>query len=149
MTKVSIGSDHAGLEAKARVAAWLEAHGYQVLDRGTHDAQSVDYPDYARNVAKDVAGGAADRGVLVCGTGIGMSIAANKVKGVRASLCHDRFTAEMARRHNDANVLCLGARVLVPEAMQEILAIWMSTDFEGGRHEGRVRKIESTPHSLP
>lgn len=139
--KIVIGSDHAGFEAKRRLIKALQSLGHSVVDVGTEGTESVDYPDFASQVAMQVADGDAQRGVLVCGTGIGMSMAANKVKGVRAAVVTDEFTAEMSRKHNDANVLCMGARVLAPERMETLARIFLATSFEGGRHQGRVDKI--------
>jgi ribose 5-phosphate isomerase B len=139
---IAIGSDHAGFQLKSLVADILRAAGIAVEDLGTDDASSVDYPDFAHRVAAAVAGGAAERGVLICGTGIGMSMAANRHPGVRAALCHDAYTAEMARRHNDANVLCLGARAVGEGVAEQVLRIFLETPFEGGRHQRRVDSIE-------
>ncbi len=139
--KVSIGSDHAGLSLKRVLLRALEELGAQVDDVGTHDAASSDYPDWAAKVAQKVASGAAERGVLVCGTGIGMSIAANKHRGIRAAVCSTEFEARMARAHNDANVLCLGERVVGPGVARTILEVFLATAFEGGRHARRVEKI--------
>ena len=138
---VALGCDHAGWELKERLKAWLIQTGHQVLDFGTHSPDSVDYPDYALQVADSVANGKAERGVLVCGTGIGMAMAANKVPGVRAAFCPDPFTARLSRGHNDANVLTLGGRLTGREMAIEILGIWLATPFEGGRHSRRIAKI--------
>jgi ribose 5-phosphate isomerase B len=139
---IAIASDHAGVELKAALSKVIDACGGNVLDLGPADTTSVDYPDFAHRVAEVVASGEADMGVLICGTGIGMSLSANRHPGVRAALCHDAFTAEMARRHNDANVLCVGARVTGPGVAEQILRIFLDTPFEGGRHRRRVEKIE-------
>jgi len=139
--KIAVGSDHAGYELKQRLAQALQRQGHDVLDLGTHGTQSVDYPDFAGAVAGAVAGGRAERGLLVCGTGIGMSIRANREPGVRAAKCNDPLEARMARAHNDANVLCLGARVLDPSVAEELLSLFLSTPFEGGRHATRVAKL--------
>ncbi|OUM95249.1 MAG: ribose 5-phosphate isomerase B [Firmicutes bacterium ZCTH02-B6] len=139
--RIAIGSDHAGFELKKELAAHLEAAGYSVVDMGTESRESCDYPDYAQRVAEAVAAGQYDRGILVCGTGIGMSIAANKVPGVRAALCAEPFSARMAREHNDANVLCLGARVVGPGLALEIADAFLAAQFAGGRHARRVDKI--------
>jgi len=139
--KIAVGSDHAGYELKQRLAQVLQRQGHDVLDLGTHGTQSVDYPDFAGAVAGAVAGGRAERGLLVCGTGIGMSIRANREPGVRAAKCNDPLEARMARAHNDANVLCLGARVLDPSVAEELLSLFLSTPFEGGRHATRVAKL--------
>lgn len=139
--KIAIGADHAGFRAKEELKRRLSALGHAVEDLGTDSEDSVDYPDYAERVARAVAAGKAERGVLVCGTGIGMSIAANKIPGIRASLVTDALTGEMSRRHNDANVFCAGARVLPVEKMAEFLELWLRTPFEGGRHARRIEKI--------
>jgi ribose 5-phosphate isomerase B len=140
---VIIGSDHGGFKLKGAVKEWLEARGYQVTDVGTHTEESCDYPDIARLVAKPVAEGKYDRGVVICGTGIGISITANKVPGIRAALCGDTFSAKMSRMHNNANILAMGERVVGQGLALEILETWFSTEFEtGGRHEKRVAKIE-------
>lgn len=141
--KIAIGADHAGVELKNHLADMLTRQGHQLADQGTHNTDSVDYPDFAAKVARAVASGEADRGVLVCGTGIGVAIAANKVDGVRAATCNDLFTAEMCRAHNDANVLTLGARVVGTGVAEEIVRIFVATDFEGGRHERRRDKIHA------
>ena len=140
--KLCIGADHAAFEAKERLAALLRRLGHEVTDAGTHSAESCDYPVFAGEVARAVAGGGCEFGILLCGTGIGMSIAANKVRGVRAALCHSVETASMSRRHNDANVLCMGARVLDPDLMEKILEEFLGTGFEGGRHARRLSLIE-------
>ncbi len=119
----------------------LEDWGYSYTDAGTCGPESVDYPDFAKEVAKAVQNGKVDRGVLVCGTGIGMCITANKFPGIRAALCHDEYTAKMSRQHNDANILVLGGRVLKPEAAGNILKVWLDTEFEQGRHQRRLDKI--------
>ena len=137
MLSVALGADHAGWDLKA----WLTRNGHQVLDFGTHGPDSVDYPDYALQVAEAVTVGKVERGVLICGTGIGMTIAANKVSGIRAALCGDVFTARMSREHNDANVLALGGRLSGRETGLEILRAWIETPFAGGRHARRVDKI--------
>jgi len=139
--KIAIGSDHRGFEAKRRLAAGLRALGHEVLDIGPESSDSVDYPDYAFEVSRAVSEGRVQRGILICGTGIGMCIAANKVPGVRAAPCHDSITAEMSRRHNDANVLCLSADLLGEELIDRMVRIWLETEFEGGRHARRVEKI--------
>jgi ribose 5-phosphate isomerase B len=139
--KIALGSDHRGFEPKRRIHGLLKSWGHELLDLGTCESESCDYPDFAYQVALRVARGEVDRGILVCGTGIGMSIAANKVPGVRAALCHDSITAEMSRRHNDANILCLSADLLGDELIERLLHIWLETQFEGGRHQRRVDKI--------
>ncbi len=140
--RISIAGDHVGFELKAEVKTLLEQRQHRVTDMGTSSAESVDYPDYAAAVAGAVSAGEADRGVLVCGTGIGMSIAANKFPNVRAALCHDVETARLSRQHNDANVLAIGSRVLDTEKALAIVQEWMDTTFEGGgRHSRRLQKI--------
>jgi ribose 5-phosphate isomerase B len=139
--KIAIGSDHRGFEVKQRIITVLQQLGHEVLDVGPHRRESVDYPDFAFQVATAVGEGRVDRGILICGTGIGMCIAANKVKGVRAAPCHDSITAEMSRRHNDANVLCLSADLLGEELIERMVRIWLETEFEAGRHARRVEKI--------
>ncbi len=139
---IAIGSDHAGFELKSRVTDIVRQAGQAVEDLGTGDTSSVDYPDFAHRVAAAVASGQAERGILICGTGIGMSMTANRHPGVRAALCHDAYTAEMARRHNDANVLCLGARVVGDGVAEQVVKVFLETPFEGGRHQRRVDLIE-------
>ena len=139
--KVAIAGDHAGVALKAEVRDWLREHGYDVEDLGPADTASVDYPDFAAKVAAGVSKGIFDRGVLVCGTGIGMSIAANKFRGVRAALCTNEFMARAARTHNDANVLCLGGRVLGIDMAIGVVEAFFTASFAGGRHARRVEKI--------
>lgn len=138
---IAIASDHGGLEMKALLTKDLEARGVTVLDLGTNSTDSVDYPDFADAMAETVKSGRAARGVLICGTGIGISIAANRHPEIRAALVHDAFTARMARQHNDANVLVLGGRTTGPEVARDCLAIFLDTPFEGGRHARRVEKM--------
>jgi ribose 5-phosphate isomerase B len=140
--RIAIGADHAGFQAKEELKRRLAALGHEVADAGTGSEESVDYPDFAEQVARAVSAGQAERGVLVCGTGIGMCMTANKVAGIRAALVTDAFTSEMSRRHNDANVFCAGARVLPVERMMEFLELWLATPFEGGRHVRRVEKMK-------
>src|SRR5436189_5885997 len=140
--KIAIGSDHRGYDAKRRLLPLLQQLGHEVLDLGPEGSDSVDYPDFAFQVAQAVSEGRVDRGILICGTGIGMCIAANKVPGVRAAPCHDSITAEMSRRHNDANVLCLSADLLGEELIERMVKIWLETAFENGRHARRVEKIQ-------
>ena len=138
----------AGFAAKEEIKNVIRALGHQVIDEGTTSDQSVDYPDYAAKVAHAVVGGEADRGVLLCGTGIGMSIAANKVAGIRAAVVSDEKSADLSRRHNDANIFCAGARITPLPRIAEALKVWLQTPFEGGRHVNRVNKIgalEKTP----
>lgn len=140
--KIAIGADHGGYELKHLIVEHLRRQGYEVQDFGTHGSEeSVDYPDYAQQVARAVAAGEYDLGILICGTGIGMSIAANKIVGVRAAVCGDTYSARMSRLHNNANILCLGGRVLGPGPALDIVDIWLRTEFEGGRHARRVEKI--------
>lgn len=139
--KLFIAADHAGLALKAKLVQKIAEHGYEVNDLGTDSEASVDYPDYAADVAERVQRGEGI-GVLVCGSGVGMSIAANRFSGVRAALCSDPFTARATRQHNDANILCLGARVVGDGLAEEILRVFLETPFEGGRHQRRVEKIE-------
>jgi len=144
--KIAVGSDHAGFDYKELVKEYLTKKGYQVIDKGTFSKESVDYPVFGEAVAKAVASGEVERGIVICGTGIGISIAANKVKGVRAALCTNEYMARMARKHNDANILAFGARVLGTDVALGIVDEFFSTEFEGGRHEKRVnllQKIES------
>ncbi|HEX9810388.1 MAG TPA: ribose 5-phosphate isomerase B [Alphaproteobacteria bacterium] len=138
---IAIGCDHAGLDLKRALAEDLRARGLDVLDLGTEGPESVDYPDFAQAVARAVRDRKADRGVLICGTGIGMSMAANRFPEVRAAVVHDRTSARLARQHNDANVLCLGGRLLGIEVARDCLAAFLDTPFEGGRHERRVAKL--------
>jgi ribose 5-phosphate isomerase B len=139
---IAVGSDHAGYEMKKNVLSWLERHGHTFEDMGPYSEDSVDYPDYARKVAEAVARGRFDQGILMCGTGIGVSIAANKVRGIRAALaCSPEFAA-LARQHNDANVLCFSARFNDLATAEKILESWFSSEFEGGRHQRRIDKIE-------
>ena len=139
--KVAIGADHGGYRLKEDIKGLLEDLGVDYKDFGTHSIESVDYPDVALPVAQSVADGLFDRGILICGTGIGIGIAANKVKGIRAALVHDPFSAHASREHNDANILTMGERVIGPGLARDIVTIWLATDFEGGRHERRVEKI--------
>jgi ribose 5-phosphate isomerase B len=138
---VAIGADHGGFELKQQLIGHLRDWGYQVLDLGTGSAEAVDYPDFAEAVGNAVTRGEAWLGIVLDSAGIGSSIAANKVPGVRAALCYDRATARNSREHNDANVLTLGAKLIAPEAAREIVALWLSTPFAGGRHQRRVDKI--------
>ncbi len=143
MANIAIASDHAGFALKSELVAELGKLGHTALDFGPADTASVDYPDFATKVTAAVNDGKATLGVLVCGTGIGMSIAANKVHGIRAALCHTEFEARATRQHNDANVLCLGQRVTGVGVALEILKVFTSTAFEGGRHQNRVAKISA------
>jgi RpiB/LacA/LacB family sugar-phosphate isomerase len=143
MTVVALGADHAGFHLKEAVKHWLLGRGHQVLDLGTNGEASVDYPDFAAAVGIAVSSGQALRGVLVCGTGIGMAIAANKVPGVRAAQCNDVASAAISRQHNDTNVLALGARTTPEETALSIVDAWLETPFEGGRHSQRVDKVRA------
>lgn len=138
---IAIGSDHAGRDLKEQVKALLEGLGFEPVDYGTDDDCSVDYPDYGEKVSQAVSQGQFQRGILICGTGLGMSIVANKFPGIRATLCHDEYTARMSREHNDSNILVLGGRVLQKETALKIVKVWLETPFEGGRHERRLQKI--------
>jgi len=140
--KIAVGSDHSGFEVKESIARRLTELGHEIVDCGTKSTDSVDYPKYARAVARKVAGGECERGILVCGTGLGVAMAAGKVRKIRAAPVHDRYTAQMSREHNDANVLCLGARVLDPRHAVELAEYWLTVAFAGGRHERRVKDIE-------
>ena len=136
--KVAIGCDHGGITLKPAIVQLLADLGHEVIDHGTFSEASVNYPDYAGAVVADLENGRAERGILICGTGIGMAMAANRSPKIRAALCHEQFTARMSREHNDANVLCLGARVVGPGLALEMVRTWMSTEFAGGRHLERV-----------
>lgn len=133
--RIIVGSDHGGVEVKRQVVTWLGERGHEVADIGSHGEQIVRYPHYARKVAGAVARGEFGRGILICSTGIGMSIAANKVRGIRATLCTDTYMAKMARRHNDSNVLCLGGRITGLFEILDILDTWLAERYEGGRHD--------------
>lgn len=146
--KIVTGADHAGWELKEAVNRLLMELNHQVQDLGTFDETSVDYPDFGIKVASAVAGGKADRGILVCGTGIGMCIVANKHPGIRAALCHDLYTARLSREHNDANILVLGGRVIGKGLALETVKVWMETEFLGGRHSARLEKIKEWEEKL-
>lgn len=140
---IAIGCDHGGVELKDMLLTELKKQGYEMKDFGTDGSCSVDYPDFARLVGKEIQEGRAEKGILICGTGIGISIAANKMKGIRAALCSDCYSAEMTRLHNDANILCLGGRVLGPGLALKIAEVFLSTNFSGDeRHERRIHKID-------
>lgn len=139
--KISIACDHGAYGLKERLKAYLKEQGHEVVDCGTHSPDSCDYPDYARPAARLVADGSCERGVVLCTTGIGMSMVANKVKGVRCALCHEPLSAEMTRRHNDANMLAMGAEIIGGNLAERILDVFLSTEFEGGRHRRRVDKL--------
>jgi ribose 5-phosphate isomerase B len=140
--RIGIGSDHAGFRLKASVKRWLVDHAYSVLDLGTDGEEACDYPDFAIALAEAMAAGEVDRGILICGTGIGMSIVANKFPHLRAAVCHDPTTARYSRAHNDANVLTLGSRITGEMVALDIVNAWLHTPFEGGRHSRRLAKIE-------
>lgn len=139
--RIAIGSDHRGFNMKLKLTELLTGLGHTITDEGTHSTESCDYPDVSSAVARKVSSGEADRGVLVCGTGIGMAITANKFPGVRATTCHDEITAEICRRHNDVNVLCLSGDLLGESRVENLLRVWLETEFEGGRHARRLDKI--------
>jgi ribose 5-phosphate isomerase B len=139
--KIAVASDHRGYIIKGKILVLIAELGHQAVDMGTDSSESVDYPDYGAKVARAVSAKEVDRGILICGTGIGMCIIANKYPGVRACTCHDDLTAEMSRRHNDANVLCLSADLLGDRLVNRMVEIWLKTEFEGGRHARRVDKI--------
>ncbi len=143
MMRIAIGSDHAGFDLKEAVKGFLSETGHNVEDFGCRDTSSVDYPDFAFAVADAVAQGRCERGILICGSGIGMSMTANKVPGIRAALCRDVSSAELSRQHNDANILCLGGRVTGEELAREIVSAYLTAGFEGGRHARRLEKMHS------
>ena len=140
--KVAIGCDHGGYDLKEEIIALLEELEVEYKDFGTDSTESVDYPDYALPLAEAVADGEFERGILICGTGIGMSIAANKVTGIRAALCHDVFSARATKEHNDSNVLTMGGRIVGAELAKAIVETWLDAEFDGGRHERRINKIK-------
>ncbi len=139
--KIGIGSDHGGFELKEYIKEYLDKEGIQYIDYGTNSTESVDYPDYGKRVSEAVVAKEVDRAIVICGTGIGISIACNKVKGIRCALCGDTYSARMSREHNDANILALGGRVVGRDLALEIVSIWLKTEFAGGRHGRRVEKI--------
>jgi len=141
MVKIAIGSDHGGYELKKLIVRYLQDSNHAITDCGCYASDSVDYPDFAEKVCDEVRSGASEAGILICGTGIGMSIAANRHRDIRAALCHEAFTARMSREHNNANVLCLGERVIGSELALDIVRVWVSTDFAGGRHQKRLDKL--------
>lgn len=143
MSVIAIGSDHAGYVLKSAVADWLKEAGHEVLDLGTNGGEFVDYPDFGRAVGEAVASGKAEKGVVVCGSGIGISIAANRVKGARAALCMNGLMARLSRQHNDANILALGERLIGIETARDCLNEFLNTPFEGGRHQRRVDKLSA------
>ncbi|MCA9238728.1 MAG: ribose 5-phosphate isomerase B [Planctomycetales bacterium] len=139
--RIAVGSDHRGYHLKDKIVSYLKSKKHEVEDVGARGDESVDYPDFAAVVAKKVSEKEVDRGILICGTGIGMAIAANKFRGVRAAPCTDEVTAEISRRHNDLNVLCLSADLLSPRAVERMVEVWIDTEFEAGRHARRIDKI--------
>ncbi len=141
--QIGLACDHAGFELKEELKAFLKTRGYEPMDMGTFDEESVDYPDFGIQVAEKVSQGVLKRGILICGTGIGMSIVANKFRGVRASLVNDLYSARLSREHTDSNVLVLGGRMIGKELAKEIVRTWLETPFEGGRHQRRLEKIEA------
>jgi RpiB/LacA/LacB family sugar-phosphate isomerase len=146
--KIALGNDHRGFYTKERLRGFLLEHGHEVVDCGAASEDSSDYPDYALPPCELVAKHKADRAILMCGSGIGMTIVANKVAGIRAALCHDELTAEMSRRHNDANVLCLAADLLGDELIHRMVEVWLAAPFDGGRHIRRVQKIMAAERHL-
>jgi ribose 5-phosphate isomerase B len=140
--KIAMGSDHAGLEMKEFVKKLLDGQGHEIQDVGTHDGGSVDYPDFAQEACRKVLSGDAERAILVCGSGVGMSMAANRFKGIRAVLCTDLYLARFSRLHNDANVLCLPGRLMGQGLAEEVVRVWLETPFDGGRHLRRVEKMD-------
>ena len=141
--KIAICSDHGGYELKMRLIPFIEALGHEAVDFGCYSEASVDYPDYAFPMAEAVARGDFERGIAICGTGIGVSICCNKVRGIRCALCSDVLSAELTRRHNDSNVLAMGGRIIGVETAKAIVKAWLCTGFDGGRHEGRISKISA------
>jgi ribose 5-phosphate isomerase B len=146
--RVAIGTDHRGFPIREKLVELVRQFGHEVIDVGTFTPDAVDYPDIAAAVAHKVSSGEVDRGILVCGTGLGMCIAANKVRGVRAAPCHDDITAELSRRHNNANILCLSADMLGERLIDRMIEIWLSTPFEGGRHARRVDEITALENEV-
>lgn len=145
--KIAVGSDHGGFDHKNAIADHLKQRGFEVVDYGIYENKSVDYPDIASKLCKGILEGEADLGILVCGTGIGMSIAANKFKGIRAAACSEHFSAKYTRLHNNSNVLCLGGRVIGIGTALELADLFVDTEFEGGRHQNRIDKIEKIENS--
>ena len=143
LMRLALGCDHAGYELKEKIKAFLTRTGVEVNDCGTGSSESVDYPDFARKVGAEINGGKSERGILFCGTGIGMSIAANKIPGIRAAMAPTPEAARLSRLHNDANVLCLAGRFMDSALAEEIVKVWLATPFEGGRHQRRVDKIRA------
>jgi len=146
--RIAIASDHRGYHLKEKLTSLLKTKGHEVMDEGTSVTEAVDYPDFAALVASKVSDKTAERGILICGTGIGMAVTANKFPGVRAAQCTDEVTAEISRRHNDLNVLCLSADMLSPRSVERMVDLWLKTEFEGGRHSRRVEKIHEIEEQL-
>ncbi len=146
--KIGLGSDHGGFELKEYIKEYLEKEGIEYVDYGTYSLDSVDYPDYGEKLSKAVVSGEVDRGIAICGTGIGISIACNKVKGIRCALCSDTYSARMSVEHNNANILALGGRVLGKDLAVEIVSAWLKAKFQGGRHERRINKISNIESNL-
>ena len=140
--KIALGADHGGFLLKETIKTHLIKNGYEVSDKGTYSDDSVDYPDFSIKVAESILNGEADRGILMCGTGLGISIAANKIPGIRAALVSECFSAKMSKEHNDANILALGGRVTGPDLALEIVDVWLKAEFQGGRHERRINKVK-------
>jgi|TARA_Y100000996_G_scaffold115953_1_gene86153 ribose 5-phosphate isomerase B len=140
--KIAIGADHAAYNEKKQIINYLNSKGFEIIDLGTNSSNSVDYPIFGQKVAKSIANNVADRGIVICGTGIGISIAANRYKGIRATLCTSEIHAEMARKHNDSNILALGARTTDFDKIKSIIDVWLETNFEGGRHQDRIDLID-------
>jgi ribose 5-phosphate isomerase B len=147
--KISLGSDHAGFELKEDLRGYLAEQKVEVIDLGVYNEEPVDYPDIGASVAQKVSRGEVDRGILICGSGIGMSIVANRFPGVRAALCHGLYTARISREHNDANLLILGGRLIGKGLAREILKVWLETGFQGGRHQRRLEKIRALEEKIP
>jgi ribose 5-phosphate isomerase B len=147
--KIAIASDHRGFAIKGKILTLIAEMGHEAVDLGTDSPESVDYPDFAAKVARLISEKVADRGILICGTGMGMCITANKFPGVRACTCHDDLTAEMSRRHNDANVLCLSADLLGDRLVNRMVELWLKTEFEAGRHARRIEKISRLEETRP
>lgn len=139
---ISVVSDHAGFTLKEEIKLFLESEGYNVIDCGTYTKESCDYPDYANTAARTILEGKAERGIFICGTGIGISIAANRHKGIRAALCSDIYSARLSRQHNDANVLAIGANIVALPLAKEMIQEWLKEEFEGGRHQRRICKLD-------
>lgn len=145
---IVLGCDHGGINLKTEIIKYLTENNIEFEDYGCYSTESVDYPEFAFKVANAVASKKAEKGILCCGTGIGISIAANKVKGIRAAVCTNEFMAEMTRRHNNANIICMGGRIITPEKSVELVKIFLNTEFEGGRHEKRVNMISDIENNI-